>query len=252
MLRPLEALLEAVLKRDLGARYIFVGDYVNRGPQTPGVIDRLLGLQNATFLRGNHDDIFDLIVNGQCYLGQNDPSDALAAYRSFMNHGLADTLGAYGADWTQLEFLLRHPDLQRLRQLTQLVPAEHRKFFRGLRAVVEYDTFFVAHAYWDPAESDTSPDIAARLVSDAKLRSQLLWGRYNEAQIQSKKRWKRTGYFGHTPVSNYLKGADVKPVRGSQIVLLDTGAALGANGRLSAVCADNGELIQADRAGAIV
>ena len=33
---------------------------------------------------------------------------------------------------------------------------------------------------------------------------------------------------------------------------LFTGAALGANGRLSGVCADNGDLIQSDRAGAIV
>ena len=38
---------------------VFLGDYVDRGPDTPGVIDHLISLQNThkcTFLRGNHDD----------------------------------------------------------------------------------------------------------------------------------------------------------------------------------------------------
>ena len=34
-----------------------------------------------------------------------------------------------------------------------------------------------------------------------------------------------------------------------RIVLLDTGAALSAGGRLSAVCAETGQLLQVDRAG---
>jgi serine/threonine protein phosphatase 1 len=252
MLRPLDALLNAVQARDPAARFTFSGDYINRGPDSPGVVERLLGLKNATFLRGNHDDIFDLILNGTCYLGGAETSDPVAAFQWFMNHGLADTLMAYGIDYAELEFLAQHPDAGNLELAVQVVPESHRQFFRSLRAVAEYDEFFVAHAYWDPDEGDSSPDLAARLASDPKLRQQLLWGRYTETQIQRKKRWKRTGYFGHTPVVNYRQEDDLTPVYGPQIVLLDTAAALGLNGRLTAVCADNRDVIQTDRAGGVV
>ena len=251
MLRPLDALIKAVQKRDVAARFIFVGDYVNRGPEAPGVIERLLRLDNATFLRGNHDDVFDLILNGKCYVGPSDTPDAIPAFQWFMNHGLAQTLLAYGADVAELEFLMRHPDAERFKRAMSIVPEKHRQFFRGLRAVAEYDNFFVAHACWHPDEPDYNPDLAARLAADARLRHQVLWGRFSEAAIQQKKNWKRTGFFGHTAVYNYRKDC-VTPLRGPQIVLLDTGAALGVHGRLTGVCADNGEVIQSDRAGAIV
>ena len=44
----------------------------------------------------------------------------------------------------------------------------------------------------------------------------------------------------------------VTPLRGPNIVLLDTGAALGADGRLSAVCAETGETLQVHRSGKTV
>ena len=55
----LEALLSVVPvgKRD---RFVFMGDYVNKGPDAKGVIDLLLDLREghrAVFLRGNHDQM---------------------------------------------------------------------------------------------------------------------------------------------------------------------------------------------------
>ena len=61
MRAALERLLEAVGRVDPSARFYFVGDYVNRGPDARGVIDLLLSLTNARFVRGNHDDIFDRV-----------------------------------------------------------------------------------------------------------------------------------------------------------------------------------------------
>lgn len=55
----LDALLSAV-QPDLNDRLVFLGDYVHRGPNTKGVIDRLIEIDsslNAVFLRGNHDSI---------------------------------------------------------------------------------------------------------------------------------------------------------------------------------------------------
>lgn len=252
MLRPLEALLREIPRRDPGARFIFVGDYVNRGPDSPKVIDRLLKLPHATFLRGNHDDIFDLILTGQCYICHQDVPDPLSGFAWFMQHGLVETLMAYGADWAQLEHLLHHPDEKRLEQLTAIVPPSHRQFIHSLHAVSEHEDFFVAHAFWDVDEPDRSPDLSARLAADPKMRYQLLWNRFTERQIASVKRWERTGFFGHTPISNYRRESPHEPLFGPKVVLLDTAVALNVEGRLTAVCAETREVVQADRAGGIL
>ncbi len=67
MLRPLQRLLDAVFADDAAAKLIFAGDYVNRGPDSFKVIDLLISLTNTQFVRGNHDDIFDLILHGHSY-----------------------------------------------------------------------------------------------------------------------------------------------------------------------------------------
>ena len=253
MLRPLRAVVDAVTRVDASPRLLFVGDYVNRGPESRGVVDLLLALPNASFARGNHDDIFDLVLHGTSY----DPTaapDAGSAFAWFMNHGLAATFTSYGVDYARLEWVARAPTPERLREMTAAVPAAHRAFFRDLPGVIEEPDCFIAHALWDPAESD-APGLAGRLQADRRLRHQILWGRYSEGEIRRPKRWRRTGYFGHTPVETFgptlFRGNNV-PVRGPQIVLLDTAAALTPGGRLSAVCVETGQLVQSDRAGAIV
>ena len=62
MLKPLEGLLKGIERADPDARLFFVGDYVNRGLESKGVIDLVLTLKNARFIRGNHDDIFDQVL----------------------------------------------------------------------------------------------------------------------------------------------------------------------------------------------
>src|SRR5262245_19261404 len=53
----LEALLAAVQPQPTD-QFIFLGDYVDKGPNVRGVLDRLLAFgtsHRAIFLRGNHD-----------------------------------------------------------------------------------------------------------------------------------------------------------------------------------------------------
>lgn len=178
MLRPLQALLGAIARRDPAAHLIFLGDYVNRGPDSKRVIDLLLSLSGATFLRGNHDDIFELLLHADCYICHSSAPDSVSAFTWFMRHGLAETL------------------------------------IQGLRPVFETEDFFAAHGYWDVDEPDDSPGLAWRLERYPPLRYRLLWGRFSDAQIRRKKRWKRAGYFGHTPVFNYPGGSDFTPIRG--------------------------------------
>jgi hypothetical protein len=252
MFRPLDALIGAVERRDQSPHFMFVGDYVNRGPDSPRVIDRILALPRASCVRGNHDDVLDLILHGDCFSCHHHSPSAISGFTWFMQYGLAETLMAYGADAAQLEHLWRHPDADVLRKTMEVIPARHRQFIHELPPVVEHADLFVAHAMWDVDEPDGSPEIAARLRHDPRLRHQILWGRYSGEQIRQRKRWRRTGYFGHTPVMNYTSLEDLVPLRGPQIVLLDTAAALVHHGRLSAVCAETGEVVQAVRDGSVI
>jgi serine/threonine protein phosphatase 1 len=245
----LESLLEAIAKRDSSPRYLFAGDYVNRGPDARGVLNLLRSLPNAGFVRGNHDDILDIILSGSGYCDHPQKIDAVSAFRWFIQHGLAETLVSYDADYADLDYIAEHPTPDGVRDAVSIIPEAHRKFIHDLPPVIEEPDIFVAHAMWDVDESDAG--LAAKLGEDAADRFKILWGRYSEKEIKSKKRWKRTGYFGHTPVQSYRHDYD-EPLRGPDIVLLDTGAALTIDGRLSAVCAETGELVQVHRSGKAV
>ena len=55
----LDALLE-VVPFGPDDRLLFLGDYVDKGPDTKGVLDRLVNFSsrpNTIFLRGNHDQM---------------------------------------------------------------------------------------------------------------------------------------------------------------------------------------------------
>lgn len=257
MLGPLERLLEQVSRVDSRAQYYFVGDYVNRGPDSRGVIDLLMKLSNARFIRGNHDDIFDLVINNQCYATNASNGDRLVAFQWFMDHGIDSTFESYGVDYALLEECQQKASMVRLEKIIAAVPESHRKFIRGLGAVIEEADLFVAHAKWDPYESDTLPSIAAMLEKDAAARHRLLWGRFSEEEIGRVKAWKRPGYFGHTPVYAYAASQKtgellMLPIAGSKLVLVDTGAVLSAAGRLTAFCADDQSFVQVDHFGKVI
>lgn len=243
----LEGLLDAIAKRDPSPKLIFAGDYVNRGPDSQGVIKLLLTLENASFVRGNHDDILDIILHGKGFCDHPATIEPVAAFGWFMQHGLAETLISYGADYADLEYAAAHATPERIRETVSIVPDAHRAFIHDLPALHDEEDLFVVHAMWDADEPDD--DIAGQLAkSSGEARFKVLWGRFADADIERAKRWKRTGYFGHTPVQTY-RGGSVEPLRGPKIFLLDTGAALSATGRLSAVCVESGECVQVQRNG---
>lgn len=254
MLKPLERLLEEVEKLDAQARFYFVGDYINRGPDSKGVIDLLLSLTGAKFVRGNHDDIFDQVLNSAFYAANSANGDRMTAFSWFMEFGLDQTFMSYGvAD----ETLYRCNTPDRLDAIVQAVPETHRKFIRELPPIIEEPDLFIAHAKWDPYETDSMPGLADLLKNNEQGRHKLLWGRYTEDEIAITKAWRRTGFFGHTPVYAYAasqKTGEVLmlPIAGNKIVLLDTGVALNANGRLTAFCADNHTFVQVDHFAKVV
>ena len=92
--QTLQALLDRLAEDAGGAlgpadTLVFVGDYVDRGPDSPGVIDQLVELERQSdagagprcvFLRGNHDqmmlDYVDGVGRPGAVVGQRRPDDA--------------------------------------------------------------------------------------------------------------------------------------------------------------------------------
>ena len=255
MIRPLEALVRAVQRKDSEAKLYFVGDYVNRGPESRRVVDFLLTLKNSKFIRGNHDDVFDLILHRKCYDPHPDADSPGSSFKFFLKHGLDTTLTSYGISIVRIERTAQQPDKQALEELLQPVPSAHREFFRNLPVIIDEPDLFVIHAKWDPHEATQQPDLHTRIIMEPRHRHQILWGRFSEEEVNARKAWERTGFFGHTPVSIYSRNSENRdhlPVMGHKIVLLDTGAALSSAGRLTAYCAETRKYLQADRSGTIL
>jgi hypothetical protein len=255
MHQSLKGLIQAVADNDSSPQWLFVGDYVNRGPDSRGVIDTLLTLPNARFCRGNHDDIFDLIINNKSFV--DELASRGAGYKWFMEHGLADTLASYGADVTMMQQVFDQPTDASLNALADLVPASHKQFIRNLVPMIDEPDIFIMHARWDPITPDEDPSPLMFMEVDPALRKVNTWGRFSIEEVDSPKSWRRTGFFGHTPVDSYgtrggfdpKGGGKLVPIIGDRIVLIDTACALSPVGRLTAFSPDINSYLQVDRKG---
>lgn len=185
-LDQLEKLLKVLQAEGLGANdsLIFVGDYIDRGANTKGVIDFLLALKeqyDCVFLIGNHEEMF---IN---WLGIKDLIGA-GNGMWFIRNGGDKTLESYGLDWKNL------PPVEPGKYL---IPDEHIKFLNDLTVSVvepgkDGHSNIIVHAglsTW--AYSIANPDEAVR----ASSLEDLLW-------IRSTNRYDNnfgTVIYGHTP-----------------------------------------------------
>ncbi len=118
-LDSLRALL-ALIQPGPADQLVFLGDYIDRGPDSRGVIESLLQLPGSpVFLKGNHDD---LLV--RAHAGDDEAS------RTWLSNGGFATLQSYGA----------------MRQ----IPQTHLAFLRGLRLSHETPEALCVHAGLQP------------------------------------------------------------------------------------------------------
>ena len=203
--RTLDALLDRLATdagRPLGASdtLVFVGDYVDRGPDSPGVLDRAIRLEAAAeagegpqcvFLRGNHDQ---MMLDYAAGTGDTEVW--------WMNGGRT-TLAAYQ----------ERGDL--------VLPQDHLGFLHRTPLVAERDGFAFVHA-----GLDTRRTVAENLADpDPGI---VLWTREHLARDLSK--WETPVVCGHTPVP--------EPINTPHLVGIDTGAVFAGRpgfGRLTAV-----------------
>jgi len=147
---------------------VFIGDYVDRGPDSKGVIDRLIALQEThecTFLRGNHEELMlNFVDNGDYELWA-------------VNGGIA-TQQSYGAIGDGSTF-----------------PPEHLAFLRATQLYLDTPDFFYVHAGLRPEKT------VAESIAEGNDQV-FLWER---SHLQaSELAWEKTVVCGHTPVSTAL------------------------------------------------
>jgi serine/threonine protein phosphatase 1 len=125
-LKALDALLNAVAPSP-DDHLVFLGDYVDRGPDSAGVIKRIIELKTkwkVTALRGNHEDMMLAARGGRVDL-----------LREWIMSGGLQTLLSYGGN----------------RATVRDVPAEHWCFLqRELVDYLETQTHIFVHANCDP------------------------------------------------------------------------------------------------------
>ena len=144
--------------------FIFVGDYIDRGPSSKEVVDFLIDFQkevNCVFLRGNHEQMMLNALNN-------------TDQQLWLMNGGRNTINSYEEDPTQFT-----------------LPVEHQAFYESLELYYETPDYFFVHAGLDPSQS------IAEALKDERSRQNFMWERSHLNSYQTQ--WEKTVVFGHTP-----------------------------------------------------
>jgi serine/threonine protein phosphatase 1 len=137
--QALGALLE-VIEPEHDDVIISLGDYVNRGPDTRGVVEQVIALESQCTLvplLGNHDQMLLDAFAGRAQ-----------AFSIWMHMGGGSTLLSYGAS----------PGGVTRTELGR-IPAEHAAFLKRCRPYHETESHIFIHAKYDPQlPMDRQPD----------------------------------------------------------------------------------------------
>jgi serine/threonine protein phosphatase 1 len=194
------ALLHERIAADLAARpapdhrIIHLGDYGDRGPNTAGVIQRLVAMRGdprVLYLRGNHDQKWlDFLADG----------DANGA--AFLAFSGKTTARSYGVGNRARNYA------QLSAELAAAMPPEHRAFLEATTGPARFGDYFFAHAGIRPG-----------VAIDAQTAEDVMWIR--EAFLLDPSDHGVVVVHGHTVT------ASMTPEIHANRIAIDTGAVLG-------------------------
>jgi serine/threonine protein phosphatase 1 len=187
---------------------VFLGDYIDRGPDSRGVVDMLLGgpLEGfeTYFLKGNHEALLlDFLV---------DPS----RLDHWLINGGDATMASYGVDIGRLALQDADPEAWR-DAFAAVLPPAHLQFFKSLRLGVSVGDYLFVHAGVKPGIP-----IAAQAEAD------LVWIRGEFLNCDEP--FGKIVVHGHTPAR--------EPVTKPNRIGIDTGAVF--SGQLTALRLEDG------------
>jgi len=170
-LESLERLLEKLNPDLTQDRLVFIGDYIDRGPQSKGVVDYIVRLKSLAppgqiiCLKGNHEAMFLDFLQGA-------PAELF-----LFNGGLSTLKDYWGDNWLDREGLALPPD--------------HDQFYQDLQLYYETPDYIFVHGGLKPGVP-----LADQQEDD------LLWIRGEF--IASLEDFGRRVIFGHTPFKRPL------------------------------------------------
>lgn len=172
--------MAGLIARDLALRpgpeatTIFLGDYVDRGPQSSQVIDQLVRGDFPTSivtLRGNHEEILTKFLSGEVDMAYHDQLGGSA------------TLASYGVD--SVDYAWAGTADRAL--MLEAIPPEHRDFLDSLGLAETVGDYFFCHA-------GARPGVAL----DRQSAQDLMWIR--DEFLRSTYDFGKVIVHGHTPV----------------------------------------------------
>jgi serine/threonine protein phosphatase 1 len=175
---------------------IFLGDYIDRGPNSRAVIDLMIELKlkfpNTRFLKGNHEDMLLDFLGFGGRLGQ-----------AFLYNGGLETIQSYGIS------VFSPPD-----EMVKNFPEGHFKFITTLESIIQIENFICVHAGLNPLRAMNSQNDG-----------DVCWIR--DEFIGSPHNFNKIVVFGHTPHQDvflhlpYKIGLDTGLVFGNKLTCLE-------------------------------
>jgi serine/threonine protein phosphatase 1 len=204
--RMIEAINNDVKGSEADSLTVTLGDYIDRGSDSRGVIERLAHNPFTTryvALKGNHESLLENF--------RRDPE--VGTHWRFL--GGLETLQSYGVRLPALPSPRDYEEASE--QLFATLPPPHAEFFASLKLSLSFERYFLCHA-------GIRPGIAFERQSEEDL----LWVR--DEFLTSRQNFGKLVIHGHTPAEE----PEVLPNR----INIDTGAF--ATGRLTCVVLEAG------------
>ncbi len=124
---------------------VYLGDYIDRGPDSAAVIDRLIERRDRgdgvpkTFIMGNHEmALFEFM---------HDPEG-----HNWLNYGGVQTLASYGITFEN-DTILPSEYVLAAEKMRRQIPAEHLEFMMGCEFSLVLGDYLFAHAGINPMKS---------------------------------------------------------------------------------------------------
>ncbi len=200
----LKALIDKV-KPEEGDKFVFLGDYVDRGNKSFETVEYLIKLSKAydcVFLKGNHENMWLRYLKKEFRVDE---------YDIFFYNGGQSTLESYCSNMKDLEGNPLKP--QHGLDFIDL-PKSHQDFYNSLKVYHEEDDFVFVHG-----------GVRPNVPLNAQSEHDMLWIRDTFLRYPSQVMPGKTIVHGHTPMDRY----DIEKYnrKYDDKINLDTGAVFG-------------------------